>query len=214
MRFAGEARGREMKHFTAPGFAVSAETHAVKRDAAGRTCDAVFRHHSADMGPVMLHGVGRDPALKLNPVGETRGEEVRMQVMRHQFGRDFKHRFEMLHRKLERLTGACVPEVADMLRKERLAAAGQAGSHFEPRSGRENRRRVKGKRHCFRRVAAGAPHHAGLIRDDPDNRVVTANENLAVIRENEVRNAAETLQRFFVSDYKRFSARIRTGHHE
>ena len=107
------SRVKPVKHFTAPGFAVSAETHAVKRDAAGRTCDAVFRHHSADMGPVMLHGVGRDPALKLNPVGETRGEEVRMQVMRHQFGRDFKHRFEMLHRKLERLTGACVPEVAD-----------------------------------------------------------------------------------------------------
>ena len=214
MRFAGEARGREMKHFTAPGLAVGAETHAVKRDAAGGSRNAVFRHHGADMGPVMLHGVGRDPALKLNPVSQTRGEEVRVQVMRHQFGRDFKHRFEMLHRELERLTGTRVPEVTDMLREESFAAAGQAGSDFKSRTGRENRRRVKGKRHRFRRIAAGAPHHAGFIRHHPDNRVIAADENLAVIRENEIRNAAEALQRFIVSDHKRLSARIRARHHE
>ena len=63
--------------------------------------------------------------------------------MRHQFGRDFKHRFEMLHCKFERLTGTGVPEVADMLREEGFAAAGQTGCDFKSRSGSENRRRVK-----------------------------------------------------------------------
>ena len=57
------------QHFTTPGHAIRAQTHAIQRDADHRTRRVAFHvtlcavlcQHRRDMGMVVLHGNGADP---------------------------------------------------------------------------------------------------------------------------------------------------------
>ena len=109
---AAERGAVETEKLAAPGAAVGAAPQPVQHDGERRGGHAVLGENGGGVGVVVLHGQSR----QAEPLHETAGREVGVQVVRQQDRRRIEQVQQMAHRLVEEAQGGGVVERADVRR--------------------------------------------------------------------------------------------------
>ena len=145
-----------MQQLSAPGRAVGAEADAVECQAEDRSLDAMLGHDRGDVGVMMRHAACRNAPPGRETRGVARAEEIGMQVVRDQRRLDVEDRQEVGDRFVQCHAGRRVVELADVLRHERLVAAGHADRVLVVAADGDDRRAGARQPYGARGVAARA----------------------------------------------------------
>ncbi len=162
----------------------------------------------------MLHRVDRHPPARREPRRVPRAEEVGVQVVRDGDRLDVEDRDEVRKGLFQRSARRRVVEVADVLRDERLVAAGHADGVLEVAADRDDGRPRALEPDRAGRVAAGAADELPTIGCRAHDAVVAADDDVAVVHEIRIGDSSETRERLVVAGDQRLAARVRTRHHE
>lgn len=213
--FAGAAVHQQQ--FATPRLAIIAQADAVQRQADGGPVRAVLGQHRSDVGVMVLHGDGGHGPFRRQFRPVARAEEFRMQVVGDEPRLDVQHLPQMGHRLDHRLTGGGVVEIAHMLGNEGFVTAGQAHGVLEVAAQRQHRRTAAGELDGTRYVTPSTTNE--LLRwviggFGSHHRIITAHQDLAVVKEEGIGDAGEALQRHMVSDDQRLAAGVGAGHHQ
>jgi hypothetical protein len=169
------------QHLATPHGAVGAVAGAVERhpdDLLVRT-DAVFGEHRRDVGVVVLDPADRPSRrVRSRPLA---GPVVRMQVGHQQLGPYAGEFFEVPLGAGERVNGADVVHVADVLAGPGVPAGAQRAGVLEVRADGQDRRHVERQRQRQRRVPARAADRQLGAADMPAHRVVARHPDAAVV---------------------------------
>ncbi len=192
----------------APHRAVRAEPGPVEDRADRRAGLAVLGEARREVGVVVLDGDVLD-AFARERVG--RREEVGMQVVRDDRGRDREQPLEVGDAVLERPQRLEVAEVADVRADPRTLAAREAERALELGSAREHVARGGDRQpHGRGRVAARAPQHPVAAQ----HRVVGARRDRPVVRQEQVGDPGQPLARVLVAMRDRLVGHVAAGHHQ
>ena len=149
-----------------------------------------------------------------------------MQVVGDEFGTDIEDGQQMRHRLFEKTDRRGVVEAPDMLRQPGLPPLHHADRVLQVAAKRQYGRPSVGQRDGHRYVAAGAADEAGAhfyqpaVRRRPGisgrayDAVVTANDDVAVMQQEGVRDPGEAFTGLVVADDQRFPVRVGAGHHQ
>lgn len=131
------------EQLTAPGCPVSAQPHAVKRQADHRLLQPVFSQHRPDMREVVLHTDSRHVQGGSELDGKLGAEEIGVQVVCHRSdGRTSQLLVlcqQLLNRRFKRGAGHRIAQIAMYGRPHGLTIHQQAGSIFQPGTESEDR---------------------------------------------------------------------------
>ncbi len=109
---------------------------AVERNAENSAIPAVFGGDGRDMGDMVLDGDHR----QARRVGPARRHEIGVQISDRAFRFDLEDRSQALDRLVAEANGFAVVEIANVLRNERLAAAGDRNRVLEVAAGGDDAR--------------------------------------------------------------------------
>ena len=189
--------------------------HAIERQPQHRPALAVFGTYGGNVRVMVLDADGRHAEFTGQPLRQPGAEEIGMQVMRNRLRPQFEHALQVIGRLLERLATGGVVQVADVLRQVGLRAARQAAGVLQKAAERQYRRAGRGQRDRRRRVAARATdEERRAIISRAHHAVVAADQDVAVVHDERIGDAAEPRHRLVVVDHQRLAARVGAGRHQ
>ena len=163
--------------------------------------------HGGGVGVVVLHRHHR----QVEPLDETAGGEIRVQVVRDEHRRDIQQRQQMVRRLIEEPQRGSIVQRADVLRQHRLGAAGGAGRGLQHAAERQHRRHRAGQRDGAGREAAGPAQEARGGIDQAHHAVVAAGDHRTVVRDDQVGDAGKAHAGVVILDHQRLAARVGAG---
>ena len=147
-----------------------------------------------------------------------RTEEIGMQVVGNELRLDLEDRSQVLDRVDQRRAGRRVVEIADVLRHERLVAAGHAHGVLEMAAQRDDGRPGSGELDRPRRVAPRPANElesrARAVGNGAQHAVVAACDDDAVVHEQGIGDAGKPPDGLMVAGDQRLASGIRARHHQ
>ncbi len=208
---AGGAGQADDEDFATPGCAVGAIAGAVEGNAEDASGEMILGHAAGDVGVVMLDSDEVGVVLRAGPL---RGEIAGVEIVGDGGGVDFEDLLEVVDGLLEEVVGGEVFEVADVLAQEGVGASGEADGVLELASDGEDRRDGFAELDGGGNEASRATNELRAGGEVLNDRVVAAEEDVAIVEEEEVGNGGEAGEGFAVVDGDGLFAEIGAGHDE
>ncbi len=214
-----------VQELPSPGHAIGAQPDPIGSQTEHRLINPVLGANRRNVGMMVLHRNGGN----LKALGQSKCSPgrviIRVGIVRQRLRSHRKDGLKVFGRLIKGCTCRRVVKPADVLRKERLPATGDAhaslevgaeGQHRGPHVGQWQRERRKTPGAAQKLDATSRTHSSPRrqIRPDSQHGVIAAHNNVPIMHEQYIGNLTQTFKGLVVPLHKGLSMGVGTRHHQ